>query len=69
MDGQIDGQMDKCTVSFCILLDITPSGLLPCLLQKCHCNIDRLGKVATGHVMPLGDWFNDERGEENKERN
>ena len=53
MDKQTDGRSEFP----CILENSAPFGLLLCLIQYCHCNVNGQGKGTADLVLPLRDWF------------
>ena len=61
IDGEADGQKDRQTYAkiLSVFYNTLPSlGLLPCLLQNCHCNGDRArASLTNDHLLLVGDWF------------
>ena len=59
MDERMDSQTDRGTrQTDAQILPVfyrtsLPSGLLPCLLNHCHCNVDRLITVVAGIVVVI----------------
>ena len=58
-ESKIDNQTDRLDVQIppVFYRTLSPSGPLPCSLQKLPSSVTQQGKGTDDHLLPLGDWL------------